>query len=80
MPTDREPREVIVVGAGVAGIRAAETLRKEGFDGALTIVRRRASRSVTTGPRCRRNCCHGEVHRAGIDLALQFDFDARVLR
>lgn len=29
---------IVIVGASLAGLRAAETLRQEGFDGALTIV------------------------------------------
>lgn len=32
------PRSVVVVGAGLAGARCAETLRAEGYDGALTLV------------------------------------------
>ncbi|MDT5221810.1 MAG: hypothetical protein QOF15_3915, partial [Mycobacterium sp.] len=36
MPTDL--KRVVVVGSGVAGTRAAETLRQEGYDGELTIV------------------------------------------
>ena len=32
------PRSVLVVGAGLAGARCAETLRAEGFDGELTLV------------------------------------------
>jgi len=32
------PRAVVVVGAGLAGARAAETLRSEGYDGRLTLV------------------------------------------
>ena len=31
-------RSVLIIGAGLAGARAAETLRSEGFDGAVTIV------------------------------------------
>ena len=31
-------RSVTVVGASLAGMRAAETLRREGFDGAITVV------------------------------------------
>ena len=30
------PRSVVIVGAGLAGARCAETLRAEGYDGALT--------------------------------------------
>ncbi len=32
------PSRVVVVGASLAGLRAAEALRRDGFDGALTIV------------------------------------------
>ena len=32
------PRSVLVVGAGLAGARCAETLRAEGFDGELVLV------------------------------------------
>ena len=32
------PRSILVVGAGLAGARCAETLRAEGFDGELTLV------------------------------------------
>jgi NADPH-dependent 2,4-dienoyl-CoA reductase/sulfur reductase-like enzyme len=79
MPTDRELREVIVVGAGVAGIRAAETLRKEGFDGALTIVGAERHAPYHRPPLSKK-LLSGEVHRAGIDIAPQFELDARVLR
>jgi NADPH-dependent 2,4-dienoyl-CoA reductase/sulfur reductase-like enzyme len=33
-----EPQHVVVVGASLAGLRACETLRQEGFDGTLTLV------------------------------------------
>jgi NADPH-dependent 2,4-dienoyl-CoA reductase/sulfur reductase-like enzyme len=32
------PQRIVVVGGSLAGLRAAETLRAEGFDGSLTIV------------------------------------------
>ena len=32
------PRAVVIVGAGLAGARAAETLRAEGFDGRVLLV------------------------------------------
>src|SRR5438105_6793551 len=33
-----QPRHVVVVGAGLGGLRAIETLRREGFDGRITLV------------------------------------------
>jgi 3-phenylpropionate/trans-cinnamate dioxygenase ferredoxin reductase subunit len=36
--TSTPPRQVVVVGASLAGLRAAEALRQAGFDGRLTIV------------------------------------------
>ena len=32
------PESILVVGAGLAGARCAETLRAEGYDGSLTLV------------------------------------------
>ena len=32
------PRNIVIVGAGLAGARAAEALRTEGFDGRVTLV------------------------------------------
>ena len=31
-------RNVVIVGASLAGLRAAETLRHEGFDGTVTMI------------------------------------------
>ena len=39
-------RSVLVVGAGLAGARCAETLRAEGYEGALAAPRRGAGRPV----------------------------------
>jgi NADPH-dependent 2,4-dienoyl-CoA reductase/sulfur reductase-like enzyme len=75
----RELRQVVVVGAGVAGTRAAETLRQDGYDGALTIVGAERHAPYHRPPLSKK-LLTGEVHRAGVDLAPQFDFEARVLR
>ncbi|MCY0897137.1 MAG: FAD-dependent oxidoreductase [Alicyclobacillaceae bacterium] len=32
------PTSIVIVGAGVAGVQAVETLRREGYEGALTVV------------------------------------------
>ena len=72
-------QEVVVVGAGVAGMLAAETLRRHGYDGALTIVGAERQAPYHRPPLSKK-LLSGQVHRAGIDMAPQFDMDARVLR
>lgn len=79
MPTDRQLGQVVVVGAGVAGARAAETLRQEGYDGGLTIVGAERHAPYHRPPLSKK-LLTGKVHRAGVDLAPQIDLDARVLR
>ncbi|MEK6291128.1 MAG: FAD-dependent oxidoreductase, partial [Paraburkholderia tropica] len=32
------PRRIVVVGNGIAGLTACDTLRAEGFDGSITII------------------------------------------
>ena len=44
MPNDTETASVVVVGGGLAGVRTCEELRRQGFDGAVTLV------SAETGP------------------------------
>lgn len=78
MPS-RQLREIVVVGAGVAGTRAAEALRQDGYDGALTIVGAERQAPYHRPPLSKK-LLTGEVHRAGVDLAPQFDMEARVLR
>src|SRR5581483_3723518 len=78
MPS-RQLSHVVVVGAGVAGTRAAETLRQEGYDGALTIVGAERHAPYHRPPLSKK-LLSGQVHRAGIDMAPQFNMDARVLR
>ena len=74
-----ELKQVVVVGGGVAGIRAAETLRHDGYDGALTIVGAERYAPYHRPPLSKK-LLSGQVHRAGIDMAPQLDMDARVLR
>lgn len=77
MSTDM--KRVVVVGAGVAGTRAAETLRLDGYVGELTIVGSERHAPYHRPPLSKK-LLSGKVHRAGIDLAPQFDMEARVLR
>jgi NADPH-dependent 2,4-dienoyl-CoA reductase/sulfur reductase-like enzyme len=77
--SNQELKQVLVVGAGVAGTRAAETLRKEGYDGALTIVGAERHAPYHRPPLSKK-LLTGKVERAGIDLAPQLDVEARVLR
>ncbi|MEB4208947.1 FAD/NAD(P)-binding oxidoreductase [Mycobacterium sp. 94-17] len=79
MPANPQLQQVVVVGAGVAGIRAAETLRQEGYDGALTIVGAERQAPYHRPPLSKK-LLNGQVHRAGVDMAPQFDMDARVFR
>ena len=72
-------KSVVVVGGGIAGTRAAETLRREGFDGDLTIVGAERHAPYHRPPLSKK-LLTGKVHRAGVDMAPQFDMQARVLR
>ncbi len=74
-----ELKQILVIGAGVAGTRAAETLRTEGYDGALTIVGAERHAPYHRPPLSKK-LLTGKVQRAGVDLAPQLDVDARVLR
>lgn len=78
MPS-RQLREVVVVGEGVAGTRAAEALRQDGYDGGLTIVGAERHAPYHRPPLSKK-LLTGQVHRAGVDLAPQFELEARVLR
>ncbi|MGH3967951.1 MAG: FAD-dependent oxidoreductase, partial [Mycobacterium sp.] len=62
----RELEQVLIVGAGVAGTRAAETLRQDGYDGALTIVGAERHAPYHRPPLSKK-LLTGKVYRAGID-------------
>ncbi len=79
MPSNRQLQQVVIVGGGVAGMRAAETLRQDGYAGALTIVGAERHAPYHRPPLSKK-LLSGQVHRAGIDMAPQFDMDARVFR
>ncbi|OBG31242.1 NAD(P)/FAD-dependent oxidoreductase [Mycobacterium sp. E3198] len=78
MPS-RQLKEVVVVGGGVAGTRAAEALRQGGYDAGLTIVGAERHAAYHRPPLSKK-LLTGQVHRAGVDLAPQFELEARVLR
>jgi NADPH-dependent 2,4-dienoyl-CoA reductase/sulfur reductase-like enzyme len=77
--TKTQLKSIAIVGAGVAGLRAAETLRQEGFDGDLTVVGAERHAPYHRPPLSKK-LLTGQVHRAGIDLAPRFDVQGRVLR
>ncbi|OBK70661.1 NAD(P)/FAD-dependent oxidoreductase [Mycobacterium sp. 1274761.0] len=79
MASQQRLERVVVVGDGVAGQMAAQTLRVQGFDGELTVVGAERHHPYHR-PALSKKLLTGEVHRAGIDMAPQFPFDARVLR
>jgi NADPH-dependent 2,4-dienoyl-CoA reductase/sulfur reductase-like enzyme len=79
MTSNRQLEHVVVVGAGVAGTRAAETLRQEGYNGELTIVGAERHAPYHRPPLSKK-LLMGTVHRAGVDMAPQFELEARVLR
>jgi NADPH-dependent 2,4-dienoyl-CoA reductase/sulfur reductase-like enzyme len=79
MPSNRQLKHVVVVGSGVAGTMAAETLRQDGYDGDLTIVGAERHAPYHRPPLSKK-LLTGSVHRAGVDMAPQFQLEARVLR
>ncbi|VEG45519.1 NAD(FAD)-dependent dehydrogenase [Mycolicibacterium flavescens] len=79
MSPSRQLSKVVVVGTGVAGTMAAQTLRTEGYDGELTIVGGERHAPYHR-PALSKKLLTGEVHRAGIDMAPQNALEARALR
>lgn len=71
--------QVVVVGASLAGVRAAETLRAEGFTGALTVVGAEPHRPYDRPPLSKQVLTEGwdaEHHalKAGVEGALDVDW------
>jgi 3-phenylpropionate/trans-cinnamate dioxygenase ferredoxin reductase subunit len=62
MPADRQT--FAIVGAGLAGAKAAETLREEGFDGRLVLLGAEAERPYERPP-LSKDYLRGESERAG---------------
>ncbi|BBY44258.1 NAD(P)/FAD-dependent oxidoreductase [Mycolicibacterium celeriflavum] len=79
MPSSHQLKHVVVVGGGVAGAMAAQTLRVEGYDGELTMVGAEWHAPYHR-PALSKKLLTGEVHRAGIDMAPQNELDVRTLR
>jgi 3-phenylpropionate/trans-cinnamate dioxygenase ferredoxin reductase subunit len=65
MPTD--PQTFAIVGAGLAGAKAAETLREEGFDGRLVLLGAEAERPYERPP-LSKDYLRGESDRAGASV------------
>jgi 3-phenylpropionate/trans-cinnamate dioxygenase ferredoxin reductase subunit len=83
------PQRIVIVGGGLAGAKAAETLRDEGFDGDLTIVgaererpyeRPPLSKEVLRGEKDRETArVHEQGFYEGADIALRLGEAAAAL-
>ena len=75
-------RNVVIVGASLAGLRAAETLRNDGFDGTITLVNAEAHLPYDRPPLSKRVLAgdleHHDIHLrkepdyAPLDLDIRF--------
>jgi 3-phenylpropionate/trans-cinnamate dioxygenase ferredoxin reductase subunit len=81
-----QPRTILIVGAGLAGAKAAETLREEGYEGRLVLVGHEAERPYERPP-LSKDYLRGEVgldrvyvHDAGFyeDRAIELRTEAAV--
>ena len=59
------PRTIVIVGAGLAGAKAAETLREEGYDGRLALVGAEAERPYERPP-LSKGYLQGEAERDSV--------------
>ncbi|REK87283.1 NAD(P)/FAD-dependent oxidoreductase [Streptomyces inhibens] len=72
-------REVVVVGAGLAGVRAGESLRAQGFSGRLTVVSDERELPYDRPP-LTKQVVSGTMTESDIRLAGAEDFGARWIR
>ncbi|WP_328461915.1 NAD(P)/FAD-dependent oxidoreductase [Streptomyces sp. NBC_00448] len=87
--TSGPPRRVVVVGASAAGLAATETLRRDGYDGALTLVgsekhlpydRPPLSKQVLTGQwPVERTALRGPADLDALDVVLRLGVPAAAL-
>src|SRR5690349_24038902 len=72
------PRTVVIVGAGLAGARAAEALRGGGFDGRIVLVGAEPHRPYERPP-LSKSYLQGRADRASLDVRpAQWYLDNRV--
>ena len=67
-------RNVVIVGASLAGLRAAETLRNEGFDGTVTLVNGETHLPYDRPPLSKRVLA-GELQHDDIQLRKEADYE-----
>src|SRR5262245_24975801 len=67
-------RKVVIVGASLGGLRAAETLRNEGFDGTITVVNGEAHLPYDRPPLSKRVLA-GELQHEDIHLRKEPDYE-----
>src|SRR5262245_61071273 len=72
------PRRILVDGASLAGLRAAEALRAEGFDGELTMLGAEPHMPYDRPP-LSKEVLTGSMSRADIDFRIPDDLDAEWL-
>jgi NADPH-dependent 2,4-dienoyl-CoA reductase/sulfur reductase-like enzyme len=67
-------RNVVIVGASLGGLRAAETLRHQGFDGTITLVNGESHLPYDRPPLSKRVLA-GELQRDDIHLRKEADYE-----
>ncbi|MFI6691182.1 NAD(P)/FAD-dependent oxidoreductase [Streptomyces sp. NPDC050433] len=76
-PKADRPRRVVIVGASLAGLHAARTLRREGFDGSLTVVGAERHRPYDRPPLSKQVLSAGwELDRADLTDESDAELDA----